>query len=145
MEKKLQRDTQHKVIGGVCSGLANYFDIDVTLVRLLFAVAFFVFSSGFWIYLLLWLVLPVGQGGNTETNYYVSPDGTTEVLSEETTDVTKESIQNKSGFVAGMILIGIGAIGLLNRYIPELNWRTAWPIMLIVLGIFLIIPKNKKS
>ena len=145
MEKKLQRDTQHKVIGGVCSGLANYFDIDVTLVRLLFAVAFFVFSSGFWIYLLLWLVLPVGQGGNTETNYYVSPDGTTEVSSEETTDVTKESIQNKSGFVAGMILIGIGAIGLLNRYIPELNWRTAWPIMLIVLGIFLIIPKNKKS
>ena len=145
MEKKLQRDTQHKVIGGVCSGLANYFDIDVTLVRLLFAVAFFVFSSGFWIYLLLWLVLPVGHGGNTETNYYVSPDGTTEVSSEETTDVTKESIQNKSGFVAGMILIGIGAIGLLNRYIPELNWRTAWPIMLIVLGIFLIIPKNKKS
>ena len=145
MEKKLQRDTQHKVIGGVCSGLANYFDIDVTLVRLLFAVAFFVFSSGFWIYLLLWLVLPVGQGGNTEANYYVSPDGTTEVSSEETTDVTKESIQNKSGFVAGMILIGIGAIGLLNRYIPELNWRTAWPIMLIVLGIFLIIPKNKKS
>ena len=145
MEKKLQRDTQHTGIGGVCSGLANYFDIDVTLVRLLFAVAFFVFSSGFWIYLLLWLVLPVGQGGNTETNYYVSPDGTTEVSSEETTDVTKESIQNKSGFVAGMILIGIGAIGLLNRYIPELNWRTAWPIMLIVLGIFLIIPKNKKS
>ena len=145
MEKKLQRDTQHKVIGGVCSGLANYFDIDVTLVRLLFAVAFFVFSSGLWIYLLLWLVLPEGQGGNTETSYYVSPDGTTEVSSEETTDVMKETIQNKSGLVAGLILIGIGAIGLLNRYIPELNWRTAWPILLIVLGIYLIIPNTKKS
>ena len=145
MEKKLQRDTQHKVIGGVCSGLANYFDIDVTLVRLLFAVASFVFSSGLWIYLLLWLVLPVGQGESTETSYYVSPDGTTEVSSEETTDVAKESIQNKSGLVAGLILIGIGAIGLLNRYIPELNWRTAWPILLIVLGIYLIIPNTKKS
>ena len=46
MEKKLQRDTQHKVISGVCSGLANYFDIDASLVRLLFAIAFFAFSSG---------------------------------------------------------------------------------------------------
>ena len=37
MEKKLQRDTQHKVIGGVCAGLANYFGIDATLLRLLLA------------------------------------------------------------------------------------------------------------
>ena len=37
--KKLQRDTQNRVLGGVCSGLANYFDIDVALVRVLFAFA----------------------------------------------------------------------------------------------------------
>jgi phage shock protein PspC (stress-responsive transcriptional regulator) len=49
MDKKLQKDTQHNVIGGVVSGLANCFDIDASLVRLLFAIAFFVFSSGFWI------------------------------------------------------------------------------------------------
>lgn len=145
MEKKLQRDTQHRVIGGVCSGLANYFDIDASLVRVLFAIAFFVFSSGLWIYLLLWLVMPAATVGKTEASYYVSPDGTTEVSSEETTDVVKEPIQNKGSLVAGLILIGIGALGLLNRYIPELNWSTAWPILLIVLGIFLIIPKNIKS
>lgn len=145
MEKKLQRDTQHRVIGGVCSGLANYFDIDVTLVRLLFAVAFFVFSSGFWIYLLLWLILPAATVGNTQTNYYVSPDGTTEVSSEETSDVVKTPVQNKGGLVAGLILIGIGAIGLVNRYIPEITWSTVWPFLLIVLGIFLMIPKNNKS
>ncbi len=145
MEKKLQRDTQHKVIGGVCSGLANYFDIDASLVRLLFAIAFFVFSSGFWIYLLLWLVMPAATVGSTQTNYYVSPDGTTEVSSEETTEVVKEPIPNKGSLIAGLILIGIGALGLVNKYIPEINWSTAWPFMLIVLGIFLIIPKNAKS
>ena len=37
MEKKLQRDTKHKVIGGVCAGLANYFDMDASLLRLLLA------------------------------------------------------------------------------------------------------------
>ena len=145
MEKKLQRDTQHKVIGGVCSGLANYFDIDASLVRLLFAIAFFVFSSGFWIYLLLWLVMPAATVGSTQTNYYVSPDGTTEVSSEETRDLVKDPIQNKGALVAGLILIGIGAAGLINRYIPEINWSTAWPFLLIVLGIYLIIPKTKKS
>ena len=145
MEKKLQRDTQHRVIGGVCSGLANYFDIDASLVRVLFAIAFFVFSSGLWIYLLLWLVMPAATVGKAEASYYVSPDGTTEVSSEETNEVVKEPVQNKGSLVAGLILIGIGALGLLNRYIPELNWSTAWPILLIVLGIFLIIPKNIKS
>ena len=52
---------------------------------------------------------------------------------------------NKGSLIAGLILIGIGALGLVNKYIPEINWSTAWPFMLIVLGIFLIIPKNAKS
>ncbi len=143
MEKKLQRDTRNKVIGGVCSGLANYFDIDVSLIRVLFVVMFLCASAGFWLYILLWLVMPAGQGG--QTNYYVSPDGTTEVSSEETTDLVKTPIQNKGGLIAGLVLIGIGAVGLLNRFVPELDWSTAWPFLLIALGLFLIIPKNKKS
>ena len=143
MEKKLQRDTRNKVIGGVCSGLANYFDIDVSLIRVLFVVMFLCASAGFWLYILLWLVMPAGQGGRT--NYYVSPDGTTEVSSEETTDLMKTPIQNKGGLIAGLVLIGIGAVGLLNRFVPELDWSTAWPFLLIALGLFLIIPKNKKS
>ena len=143
MEKKLQRDTRNKVIGGVCSGLANYFDIDVSLIRVLFVVMFLCASAGFWLYILLWLVMPAGQGG--QTNYYVSPDGTTEVSSEGTTDLVKTPIQNKGGLIAGLVLIGIGAVGLLNRFVPELDWSTAWPFLLIALGLFLIIPKNKKS
>jgi phage shock protein PspC (stress-responsive transcriptional regulator) len=145
MEKKLQRDPQNKVIGGVCAGLANYFGIDASLVRLLFAIAFFVFSSGLWIYLLLWIVMPVAQGGKAEANCYASPDGTVEASSEETTDVVKEPIQNKGSLIAGLILIGIGAFGLLHQYIPEINWSTIWPICLILFGIFLIVPKNRKS
>lgn len=144
MNKKLQRDLQHKVIGGVCSGLANYFDIDTSLVRLLFVIAFFAFSSGFWIYLLLWIITPATNEEKSGTSYFVSPDGTAEVSSEETNDLVKEPIQNKGSLIAGLILIGIGAVGLLHRYIPKINWNTAWPLLLILLGIFLIIPKNKK-
>lgn len=142
--KKLQRDMQNKVIGGVCSGLGNYLGLDASLVRLFFALAFFIFSTGFWIYIILWIVMPAGYGTQNETNYFVSPDGTTEGSPEAQGDVTKTS-KSKGSLTAGLILIGIGALGLLNRYIPEINWHTAWPILLIVLGLFLIIPFNSRK
>jgi phage shock protein C len=58
MNKKLYRDEYHKVIGGVCAGLAEYFDMDPTIVRLLFAFAFFVAGVGLIPYIILWIVLP---------------------------------------------------------------------------------------
>lgn len=57
--KKFKLDIRNKRIAGVCAGLANYFDIDVTLVRVLFVVALFLgFSLGFWVYLILWIIAP---------------------------------------------------------------------------------------
>src|ERR1700733_15785191 len=58
MDKKLYRDEYHKVLGGVCSGLAEYFEMDVTVVRLLFAFTFFIMGVGFIPYIILWIVLP---------------------------------------------------------------------------------------
>ena len=144
MEKKLQRDTKNKVIGGVCSGLANYFGIDAALLRVLFVVLFLCASTGFWLYIILWIVMPASQGIQNETNYFVSPDGTAEVSEEEKNDSPK-STKSKGSLVAGLILIGIGVVGLLNKYIPEINWETAWPVLLIVLGLFLIIPFNNRK
>ena len=144
MEKKLQRDTNNKVIGGVCSGLANYFDIDASLVRLLFAFMFLCASAGFWLYIILWVVMPAGQGIQAEASSFVSSDETTEVSSETPSEGLKTS-KSKGSLVAGLILIGIGAMGLLNRYIPEINWDTAWPVLLIVVGLLLIIPFNSKK
>jgi phage shock protein C len=46
------------VIGGVCSGLSEKFKIDVTIIRLIFAVAFLVYGTGLGIYIILWIVLP---------------------------------------------------------------------------------------
>ena len=49
-------------------------------------------------------------------------------------------------FSGRIIGIGIGTVCLLARYIPQISWRTVWPIILIVLGIILIIPfKTKQS
>jgi phage shock protein PspC (stress-responsive transcriptional regulator) len=57
--RKLMRDTEQQWIAGVCAGLAVYFSIDVTLVRVAFAILIFV-SGGFgiFVYLVLWLAMP---------------------------------------------------------------------------------------
>jgi phage shock protein PspC (stress-responsive transcriptional regulator) len=56
--KRLFRDTEDKFLGGVSSGLAHYFNIDVTVVRILWLISFFVFGTGFLVYLVLWILLP---------------------------------------------------------------------------------------
>lgn len=58
MTKKLMRGDD-RVLGGVCSGLAEYFDFDVTAVRAAYALlTFFTAFSGIPCYLILWLVIP---------------------------------------------------------------------------------------
>ena len=59
MENKLYRNTEDKVIGGVCSGLADYFGLDVTLMRVIWAIAFFGMGIGFLAYIILWIIMPV--------------------------------------------------------------------------------------
>lgn len=58
MTKRLTRDVRNKKIAGVCAGVANYFDIDPTIVRLIWGIAFLVYGIGFIPYLILWFVLP---------------------------------------------------------------------------------------
>ena len=132
--KRLERDCRNKVIGGVCSGLGNYFDMDPAFWRVLFCLLFFFGCSGLLIYVILWIVMP-------------SKDYTkAEIINDTNTENMTESRNKRGSMIAGLTLIGIGALSLISRYVPRFTWRTAWPIALIVLGIILIIPfKDKKS
>lgn len=56
--KKLYRSESDRMIGGVCAGLGEYFDIDPTIVRLIWAIAVLMGGSGVLLYLILWIVVP---------------------------------------------------------------------------------------
>lgn len=56
--KRLYRDPENAVLGGVCSGLAAYFSIDPLIMRLVFVALFFAGGASILIYLILWIVLP---------------------------------------------------------------------------------------
>jgi len=58
--KRLKRSTSDAQIAGVCSGLANYFNVDPTLVRLLFIVLALAGGPGILLYVILWVVMPPG-------------------------------------------------------------------------------------
>ncbi|AFD07840.1 PspC domain-containing protein [Solitalea canadensis] len=58
MEKRLYRNTDNKVISGVCSGLGEYFNLDPTIVRIIFLILFFGLGTGVLIYIILWVVMP---------------------------------------------------------------------------------------
>lgn len=68
--RKLMRSRHNKMIGGVCAGMAEYFDVDASLMRVLAVIALFAGTAGFWAYVILWIVLPLEQDNlNTENNY----------------------------------------------------------------------------
>ena len=56
--KRLVLDQQNKKIAGVCAGIANYLEIDVTVVRILFLIALICGSFGFWAYIIVWAIAP---------------------------------------------------------------------------------------
>ena len=56
--KRIYRDEDDKVIGGVCAGIGHYFGVDRIWIRILFLVAFFVGGFGFIPYIILWIVIP---------------------------------------------------------------------------------------
>ncbi|MBL4677063.1 MAG: PspC domain-containing protein [Mucilaginibacter sp.] len=165
MEKKLYRDEQHKSIGGVCAGLADYFNMDVSIVRLIFVLALVLKGVGFIPYIILWIVLPkkpfgyqnpFKPGVNPTPGYdarYSQPYGDVKV------DYTVPPVnqpgqpfmyqpQKKSNFgvIFGAILIVLGGLFLLDNLdiMPDFDFEQLWPVILVVAGLAVIFTGKKK-
>ncbi|HSQ44222.1 MAG TPA: PspC domain-containing protein [Ginsengibacter sp.] len=94
--KRLYRDENHKVLGGVCSGIAAYFGIDPVIVRVLFIVS----GIGFFLYLLLWIFVP---GSNMLVN-----------------GVRKRLYRNPDGKIIGGVCSGMGSYFNVNPWLPRI-------------------------
>lgn len=128
MEKKLYRSTENKVIGGVCGGLGEYFEVDPTLVRVI-AVVLFLATQGFALlaYIVGWVIIP-------KRPFIAEP-------SEQKREYQTSS-WNK--YLPGLILIGIGAILLIRSHWYWLDLDDWWPALLVLLGLVLIFRRRDK-
>lgn len=58
MDKKLKLNSRDKKLAGVCAGLADYLEIDVTLIRIVFLFFAFQFGGGVLLYIIMWALMP---------------------------------------------------------------------------------------
>jgi len=56
--RRLYRDPDNRVFGGVCGGLGAYLDVDPVIIRIILVVLFFAFGVGLLVYLIMWIVVP---------------------------------------------------------------------------------------
>ena len=58
MKKRFYKTENNRVLFGVCGGLGEYFNVDPTLIRLVWALSIFVWGFGFWLYFICAFVMP---------------------------------------------------------------------------------------
>lgn len=126
MDKRLYRSTEHKVVGGVCGGLGEYFDLDPALIRIFAVLLFFASGVGFLAYLIAWVIIPVRP-------YDV------EIVKAE-----RESTSWHK-YLPGLILIGIGLVLVVRESWYWFDMDIFWPGLLIVGGLLLIFSGRKKT
>jgi phage shock protein PspC (stress-responsive transcriptional regulator) len=155
MEKKLYRDERRKVIGGVCAGLADYFDIDISIIRALFLLTFIFMGTGFMVYIVLWIVLPKKDYNyfNPGVDYRVPPQDPFNPFGnvppqpgDPFVNPPKKGVSN-AGLVFGVILIFIGGAFLLHEVHLFRFWHMGklWPVILVVAGLAIMVSGEKKK
>lgn len=175
MDKKLYRDEYHKKIAGVCAGLAEYFNVDVAVVRVLFVLALIFHGGGLLIYIVLWIALPKRPfiidpnvdyrvppqtpGGNPfgGNPFQGNPIGgnpfggnPAEGNTFQNQPFPAQPPRNTTSLVAiifGVVLIVIGGSILLDDFdiLPDWDFEQLWPIILIVIGCALMISGERKK
>ncbi len=161
MNKKLHCSKTDKIFAGVCGGLANYFDIDATIIRLLFILIVAFGGSGFIIYLLLWLIMPKSSSEPaiiTEEKVKEVAQEFRNRAEEFRENIKKDDPQHKihshdhdsnqrRGGLFGWVLLVLGLVFLFNSFAPawmRLHAFSYWPLILVFLGLVMIINSNKK-
>jgi len=151
MEPKRLYRSRNRVIGGVAAGLADYFQIDVVITRILFIALLLFGGGGFIIYLILWIVLPEEPVERSDFEYHSSTPPETEYSSQSEPQMNEQAprrpgrhdhddeSKTKGAIIAGVILITLGALFFIDNLVPNINFGDLWPIFLIVLGLVILI------
>lgn len=138
--KRLYRSQKNSMIAGVCGGLADYFKAEPVLIRGLFVIAIFAGLGGVLVYVILWIITPLEEGVFTKTE-----EKTNEIYEETSgdefkTDIMEDQKKNKNdgNLWGGLILIALGVIFLIDRFVPNIDFGDLWPLILVVVGVILI-------
>lgn len=147
MKKRLYRSKKDKIIAGVCGGLGEYFDIDSTIIRLIFIILFFINGIGLIAYLFLWIATPLEplKVGGEDVDFKERVEKTIEEA-KEIMEETKKSLKEgkkKPAFYLGIALIVLGIL-LFFSNIGIITGKILWPLLLIIVGFYILIAASKR-
>lgn len=137
MEKRLYRSKHDQKLAGVCGGIAEYFEIDSTIVRLLWLVSVFALGTGVLIYIIAALIIPEKENGGSTINLNKDSD---RVYKQESKTYSRSFDEDKNTKLIAYSLIGVGALLFIKRF-PLFHWinfRLLFPLILIGAGVLVL-------
>ncbi len=162
--KKLYRSRNNRMIAGVAGGLAEYFETDPVIVRLIFILLLLAHGLGFWVYVVGWIIIPeelqLGESKNSKknkaepgedsssrsTNLGEQLETNAKRVAQDIESVAKK-IDDKTGgrYLIGLILIILGLLFLFDNLLPAIDWAAFWPVILVLIGLWLVVKNFHKE
>lgn len=136
MAKRLYRSYENKMLGGVCAGLGDYFDIDPTVIRILAVISLFV-SGGVAVigYIVAWIIVPQGYPSMPNEKAPAAPTSHSE----------PSGPSPWATYIPGLFFIIIGTMLLVREHWFWFSWSELWPIVLIAVGIVVIFAGRRNA
>ena len=131
MEKRLYRSRSDRMIWGVCGGLANYFNVDPTVVRLITVLLLFLGGFTILAYIILAIVVPLKPSEGVASQEI--PEGTRQEKVDEA--------QHGLSVAVAVILILIGILflaGVVNLF-WWFRWSGFWAFALVLIGVLVVL------
>lgn len=144
MTKKLYRSRDNKIIAGVAGGIGDYFQIDPSLIRILFILSG-VFGAGIIIYIVAAIIMPrqedvMGHQYRPDENEWGSSGFETRQQETPVYQKTQHG-PDKGKLVIGIGLILFGLLFLIKQIFPFIHFNLFWPLLVIAIGLFFIFKK----
>lgn len=171
MEKHLYRSRTDRMIGGVCGGLADYFGVDPTLVRVAAVLLAVANGVGVIAYIILLVVVPE-EGDKPMYASWADSKGASDVTAPaEQAPPSPESAPapapepapapvapatppapvtptqpapRRGGLTGGIILIVIGGVFLASQFVPGLDIEKLWPLILVAVGVSMLLRSGRR-
>ncbi|MFZ6010261.1 MAG: PspC domain-containing protein [Bacteroidota bacterium] len=143
VDKKMFRDRERKIISGVSGGVAAYLGIDIIAVRLLFVIFTIIGGLGFFVYIVLWLILPEAKTLTDKVQMQGEPVTLSNIESTIKKSQSEKSPDNESTLTKVLLfpfrLIGIIITGLGKILAPLVEVvRVAIGMMIVIVGVGLL-------
>ena len=145
--RRVFRDPDNKIVGGVCSGIANYFDFDPVWLRIAWVISLFL-GFGFFLYIILWIIIPEARTAAEKLEMRGEPVNINNIHKtvNEEFESLKKNVRNFSDNVSSQGSTGVrrGAdkaanffVNILGNFVKVLAKVVVWAI--VVLGVVILI------